>query len=118
MATLKVKFGRLEREGFYWWVQILVSKGKHLILGRSTTSNVSSKSFDGVFEKSHARGQAFTSHKNVTSRRLFIIVFDRTQTNFELSSLPFAISGPVHDDTGKFQNSCKDTKMASPRLIF
>ena len=32
--------------------------------------------------------------------------------NYELSSLPFAISVPVHDDTNKFQHSCKDTKMA------
>jgi len=29
--------------------------------------------------------------------------------NFELSSFPCAISIPVHDDTGKFQHSCKDT---------
>ena len=38
--------------------------------------------------------------------------------NFDLSSLPFAISVPVHDDTGKFQHSREDTKMASPQLIF
>ena len=36
---------------------------------------------------------------------------------FELLSLPFAISIPVHDDTGKFQHSYKHTKMAAPRLI-
>lgn len=29
--------------------------------------------------------------------------------NFELSSFPCAISIPVHDDTGKFKHSCKDT---------
>ena len=32
--------------------------------------------------------------------------------------MPFAISVPVHDDTGKFQHSCKDTKTASPQLNF
>lgn len=34
--------------------------------------------------------------------------------NFELSYLPFAISVPVYDDTGKFQHSCKETKMPTP----
>ena len=38
--------------------------------------------------------------------------------NFDLSSLSFAISVPVHSDTGKFPHSCKNTKMASPQLIF
>ena len=38
--------------------------------------------------------------------------------NFELSSLPFATSVPVHYDPGKFQHSLKDTKRASPQLIF
>ena len=35
--------------------------------------------------------------------------------NFDLSSLNFTISIPVHDDIGKFPHSCKDTKMASPQ---
>ena len=44
--------------------------------------------------------------------------FNCVRQNFELSSLPFAIGVPVHDETRKFQHSCKDTKMASPQLIF
>lgn len=34
-----------------------------------------------------------------------IIVIGRRKPNFELSSFPFAISVPVHDDTGKFSNN-------------
>ena len=38
---------------------------------------------------------------------------------FELSSLSFAIvGGTVHDDTGKFQHSCKNARKASACLIF
>lgn len=37
----------------------------------------------------------------------------------ELSSLSFAIVGvTVHDDTGKFQHSCKNARKASACLIF
>jgi len=35
-----------------------------------------------------------------------------------LANKPFAIRVPVHNDSGKFQYSCKDSKMASPQLIF
>ena len=47
-----------------------------------------------------------------------VIAFDRKQTYFELSSLPFATGVGVHDDTSEFRRSCKDTKMASPQLYF
>ena len=30
--------------------------------------------------------------------------------NFDMSSLPFAISVPTHGDTGKCHHSCKDTQ--------
>ena len=48
------------------------------------------------------------------------IIFNLTdcKLNFELISFPFATSVLVHDDTGKFQNSCKDTEMTSWQLIF
>lgn len=36
---------------------------------------------------------------------------------FELSSLSFAISVRVHDDTDKFRHHCKGTKMKSQRSI-
>lgn len=38
--------------------------------------------------------------------------------NFALSSLPLAVSVPVHDDTGKLQHSCKDTTMAFLQITF
>ena len=51
---------------------------------------------------------------------LVVLLLRSTQRkpNFDLSSLPFAISVPVHGDTGKLHYYCKFTKMASPQLIF
>lgn len=37
---------------------------------------------------------------------------------FDLNSVPLAIDVSVHYDTGKFQHSCKDTKMAFLQLDF
>jgi len=48
--------------------------------------------------------------------RVFLLSTE-CKPNFELSYLPFAITVPVRDDTGKFQHSCKETKMASPLLF-
>ena len=43
----------------------------------------------------------------------------RKNANLNLCcSLPLATSVPVHDDTGEFQHSCKDTTMAFPQIIF
>ena len=36
----------------------------------------------------------------------------------EFGSAPFAISVSEHYDTGEFQHSCKDPKMAFPQLSF
>ena len=66
-------------EEFDCWIQILALRGQHLNVGYPTTSSGSSKGFDGVFEKNHARGQAFTSHKYVTSGRLFIPRCDKRE---------------------------------------
>ena len=60
LPSLKVnlrQFGRWEMEEFDCWIQILALRGQHLNVGHPTTSYVSSKGFDGVFGKNHARGQ-------------------------------------------------------------
>ena len=44
---------------------------------------------------------------------IYLLVWSERKPNFELTSLPFGINGPVYDNTGKFQHSCKDTKMTS-----
>ena len=43
--------------------------------------------------------------------------FNCVRQNFELSSPPFAITVPVHDDTGKFQYSWEDTKIFQGHLV-
>ena len=36
------------------------------------------------------------------------------EEHFDLGSLSFPISAPVHDDSGKFRHYCKDTKNGLP----
>ena len=52
------------------------------------------------------------------NKLLLLFYLTECKPNFELSSFPFAISVPMHNDTGEFQHICKDTKMSSRQLTF
>ena len=60
------------------------------------------------------KGKQLFAKKSLS--RVFLLSTE-CKPNFELSYLPFAIRVPVHDYTGKFQHSCKETKMLPPPAV-